>query len=338
MRHHGLKIAVSIGLAVALLGAFLWRAPLADVGAQLARVHLGLVIASALTALLSYFLRALRWGLILRPLGRPEVGDLWGCTAAGFATSTVLPARAGELVRPVLLSMRTSLPAAGCIASIVTERLADLTTVIALFGVGVLTARHRLAAAWLTPLTDAAVLVAAGLAVAFAAAWLLLRHREGATAWAVRLVPARWRSSVTAFIHHVLDGLQVIRSPLRLLQLASWSLVLWLVIGLQVAFLAAAFDFSLSPGQIAVMIAVSVIGLAVPTPGGVGGFHAAVQFALNSILGVPLAVASAFALVHHAVCFFPITAIGLVHIAGYGLSLGRARALGESAERLEEGS
>jgi uncharacterized protein (TIRG00374 family) len=338
MHHHGVKILVSIALAIALLGYFLWRAPLAEVGAQLSHVHLGLVVASAAVALLSYFLRSLRWGLILRPVGRPAVADLWGCTAAGFATSTVLPARAGELVRPVLLSLRSGLPTAGCIASIVTERLADLATVVSLFGIGVLTARHRLAAAWLTPLSDAAMLVAGGLIAAFAAAWFLLQHRTGATALAVRLVPSRWRGSAAAFIHHLLDGLQVIRSPLRLLQLAAWSLVLWLVIGLQVALLAAAFDFQLSPGQIAVMIAVSVLGLAVPTPGGVGGFHAAVQFALNSILGVPMAVASAFALVHHAVCFFPITAIGLVHIAGYGLSLGRARTLGESVERLEESS
>jgi len=110
--------------------------------------------------------------------------------------------------------------------------------------------------------------------------------------------------------------------------LGVWSLVLWLVIGLQAGLLARAFSTSLSFGQVFVLIAVSVIGLAVPTPGGVGGFHAAVQFALHQVLGIPLTVASAFALVHHAVCFFPITVIGLGYVAAWGIGVGGLRRLG----------
>jgi hypothetical protein len=42
-------------------------------------------------------------------------------------------------------------------------------------------------------------------------------------------------------------------------------------------------------------------------------------------VGVP--TATAFALLHHAICFFPITVLGLGYLAGVGLSLGRVRAL-----------
>jgi hypothetical protein len=76
---------------------------------------------------------------------------------------------------------------------------------------------------------------------------------------------------------------------------------------------------------------------AVPTPGGVGGFHAAIQFALTSLLDVDLPTATAFALLHHVVCFVPITILGLSYLAAVGLSLSRVRALEEaSAEGIGE--
>lgn len=318
-RRRALQIAISLALAIALFGYFLWRAPLAQVLQQLAGVRPWLLLASVAAALASYFLRALRWGVILRPVGPAAVTDLWGSTAAGFAASTVLPARAGEVVRPLLLAFRAQLPAAGTLASIVTERLADLAAVIFLFGLGVLSVGEGLSPSWVQPLRSAAFAVLVGLLVALALAWLLLHFRARAVDRLARLAPARFRDSVASFLGHLLDGIEVIRSPGRLLLLGAWSLVLWLVIALQALFLAQAFSASLSLAQIFVMIAVSVIGLAVPTPGGVGGFHAAVQFALHQVLGVPLSVASAFALVHHAVCFFPITVIGLAYLAAWGV-------------------
>jgi len=54
----------------------------------------------------------------------------------------------------------------------------------------------------------------------------------------------------------------------------------------------------------------AVLGLFVPTPGGVGGYHAAVQFALTSVFQVPIATATGVALIAHAVSFVPISIIG----------------------------
>lgn len=322
-RTNTVRAIVSLALAAALLALFLTRAPLGQVLVELRHVHPLLVALSVAAALLGYFLRALRWGHILRPVGRARPGDLWGCTAAGFAASTVLPARAGEIVRPALLSTRARLPLAGCLASIVTERLADAATVVACFGGGVLVAGDHVAASWRGSLHSAALLVALGLAVAFLLAWTLLRLRTAAVARLSTLAPARFRPGVSSFLHHLLDGLEVVRDPVRLIELGAWSALVWGVIVAQTWLLLAAFDIRLGPAEVVIMIAVSVLGLAVPTPGGVGGFHAAVQFALVQILSVPVAAASAFALVHHAVCFFPITIAGLWYVASHGLSMRR---------------
>src|SRR5258708_33474033 len=51
----------------------------------------------------------------------------------GFAASAVLPARAGEVVRPIVLARRTQVTLSSSFASVVFERVIDLATVLVLF-------------------------------------------------------------------------------------------------------------------------------------------------------------------------------------------------------------
>jgi uncharacterized protein (TIRG00374 family) len=329
---HTWKVVTSVTLAVLLFAVFLWTAPLGEVGRALAHVRPGWVVASLLAALASYTLRALRWGLILRPVGRAGTANLLGCTAAGFATSTVLPARAGEIVRPLLLSARTGMPAAATLASILTERLLDGASVLVLFAAGVVFARDDFRPGSLGLLRNAAVLTSVGLVAAIALVWFLLGHRTGTVHRLASLAPERFRTRAESFFNHLLDGLEVIRSPLRLLEITIWSLGLWLVIGWQLTLLARGFGFQMNLGQSFAVVAISVVGLAVPAPAGVGGFHWAIRVGLTQFMTVDVSTATAFALLHHAICFFPITVLGLAYLGAVGLSLGRVRALeGEPA-------
>ncbi len=324
---HLWKVAASIALAVALFAVFLWTAPLREVGATLARVKIGWVVASVAVALATYTLRALRWGLILRPVGRAGAANVIGCTAAGFATSTVLPARAGEIVRPLLLSARTGMPAAATLASILTERLLDGATVLLLFGAGVLFVAGGIDPASLPLLRDMALLTSAGLVAAIVLVAFLLRRREATVRRVAGWAPERFHDRVVSFLHHLLDGLEVLRTPRRLLEIAAWSLGLWVVIGWQLVLLGKAFGLELTLGQAFVVVAVSVIGLAVPAPAGVGGFHWAIRFGMSQLLGVDVSTSTAFALIHHAICFFPITVLGLGYLAAVGVSIGKVRSL-----------
>ena len=58
-------------------------------------------------------------------------------TAVGFAASSLLPARAGELIRPYFLSRHEAISATGAFATVVIERTVDLLTVVALLTVSI---------------------------------------------------------------------------------------------------------------------------------------------------------------------------------------------------------
>jgi len=70
-----------------------------------------------------------------------------------------------------------------------------------------------------------------------------------------------------------------------------------------------------------------VVGVAMPTPGAVGGFHTMYKFAVTTFFGVPNDRAVGAAIVLHAASFVPVTLLGLAFMAREGLSFGRMREL-----------
>ena len=85
-----------------------------------------------LMAVITYALRAWRWGYLLAPLARVPLMRLFSITNVGFAAGLVIP-RAGEVVRPYLVARHHGLKTSAAFASIILERLFDLITVLALF-------------------------------------------------------------------------------------------------------------------------------------------------------------------------------------------------------------
>jgi len=64
---------------------------------------------------------------------------------------------------------------------------------------------------------------------------------------------------------------------------------------------------------------VTTLGLAIPTPGGIGGFHKACQIVLTKFYGFDLDSSVAVAVVFHAVGTVPVLVTGLLLFAREGL-------------------
>ncbi|MGQ9496095.1 MAG: lysylphosphatidylglycerol synthase transmembrane domain-containing protein [Thermoanaerobaculaceae bacterium] len=316
-----LQTSVSIVLALSLLVFFFRQVSFRELVGLLRSLGFAPILWAVALALASYTARAFRWGLILSPVGKAPFSTLLGCTFAGFATSSVLPARLGELVRPLLLSSRAHLPTGATLASIIAERLLDLATVVSLALLALLwrsQAQQRLVATFLW--------VAGGVLALGLFLMLVVRRRAAFAEFLARKAKSRFSQKLAGFLQEILNGLAFWGRPSHAALLGLWSLVTWGLVLAQVAVTGRAFHHALSPGQATLVLAISVVGLAVPTPGGVGGFHAAIQFALVQVVGWPVATATAYALVHHAICFVPVTLAGI----GYMLAVGASwRALSE---------
>src|SRR5690349_20998372 len=115
------------------------------------------------------------------------------------------------------------------------------------------------------------------------------------------------------------------RDPSRLATALILSFPMWLSIAAGIWLTSRAFHITFPyPGSFLVMT-VLVVGVAAPTPGGVGGFHAAYQFAVTEFFAAPYDRAVGAAIVLHALSFVPVTLLGLAFMAREGLTFGKAR-------------
>jgi glycosyltransferase 2 family protein len=111
----------------------------------------------------------------------------------------------------------------------------------------------------------------------------------------------------------------------------AWSMVLWVAIATQVWVLVRAFDIVMPFAGSFLITAMLVVGVAVPTPGGVGGSHEALRLGVTSFYAADNNAAVGAAILQHAVNFVPILLLGLWFIAQDGLSLSGLRAEAASA-------
>ena len=329
MARRALRIGLSLVLMVVLLAVFLWNVDFTEVGKSIAGADPLLLIAASSVALLSYWLRALRWQFILLPVGRVRHTSVLLTTAVGYAALSLLPARMGDLIRPVLLARRERIPTSASLASILTERVFDLWTVVLFFLIFIVwpprmpnldeQARHSLEV-----LSFSGYVVGAGLVVATLILLGLFRYQERMVDLLTRPVTwlrASWKQPIANFFHHFLDGLRVIQRPRDLVVTMVASVVMWYVIFWQVRLTLLAFDVDLPLRAAFLIVTLAVIGLAVPTPGGVGGFHKATQVGMTMFFGIGLNEATGVAIAYHAICFVPITIVGLLCLPLLGVKL-----------------
>ncbi|MCC6130111.1 MAG: flippase-like domain-containing protein [Acidobacteria bacterium] len=341
-----LNIGISLGLTALLLTLFLRNLDFAQVGHSIRNAD-PLWLGSALVASLVVIpIRSWRWTILLHHAGPLRQTDAIAATCIGFAATTLLPARAGEVVRPVALARMSDKPVSPFLASVGLERLIDLIVILLLFLAFALGGYmpQGLAPAERTAfliLQRSAYLAGTGSIIVLAVMTFLAVRRDLRTRWASKFLsflPERFEHRLRPILMGLLQGLDALDCPKRGLLLASSSIFMWLVICLQLYATLRAFEFNFPFPITFWVLAWGILGLAIPTPGGVGGYHKAVAYSLTGFYGASTSEAAGFAIVSHAVSFVPITILGLAFLALQGTSFGRLAAESDSSPVPEKGA
>ena len=344
MRPHVRTILV-VSVAFALLALFLYNVDLWGVLAAIAAARPEWLALSLATMFLNLSIRALRWQYLLEPLAPTTFASAFRATAVGFAANAVLPARAGEVIRPYFLAKQAPtdhqgrMTATGAFATIILERLLDVVTVLVMLASLVFVFGKDLSGVNPTGFAlvkwagaSAAVVSTSALAVLFLLAGD--PERLGRTmARLERVLPSRLAGLIAGVAEKFARGLGAIRRPGRLLAALAWSLPLWLCIALGIWSMAMAFRFAIPFTGSFLMIALLTLGVAVPTPGAVGGFHEAFRVGATMFYGAPDAAAVGAAIVLHLFTIGPALLLGLFFAAQEVLNMGSMQRLANQAEQ-----
>jgi len=345
MRSH-IRTVVVLALAVGLLAWFLHNVDLGRVAADIIRARPEWLALSFATMFVNLAIRSWRWKYLLEPLGATSFGSAFRATAVGFAASSVLPARAGELIRPYFLARQRRdgsrddrMTATGAFATVILERLLDIVTVLVLLALYVfvfdrdLAVTNPVAVVWLKWIGATA---AAGALAALVLLFILAGDpkRLGRTmARLERVVPSALAGLIARVAEKFALGLGAIRRPRRLLVALLWSFPLWIAIGAGIWAVAIAFRIALPFSGTFLIIALLSLGVTLPTPGAVGGFHAAFRYGATAFFGASDDAAVGAAIVAHVLSQGPSLMLGLFFAAQEGLNLAGMERLARQAEQ-----
>ena len=275
--------------------------------ARAAHQRLWWLIAALVPFGLGNVARGLRWRSLFARGRRPPAGAVTDAMMVGYLYNNIMPARAGEAARVVVLTQRSDTAPVEIVGTIVLERLYDVFAILVIFFA---------AEPWLPHVSwfGAAALAAIILAVLLAAAAIVLAVYEDRPVRLLLRPLARFSlfsgERLERTIDELVHGLSGLRHPSLALEAFMWTIAAWLMTALSSYFVAVAFHLHL-PLASGVLVAVAVgLGMILPSPpAAVGVFEGAALIALSAY-GIPHSSALPYAVVLHLVNFVPFVLVG----------------------------
>jgi uncharacterized protein (TIRG00374 family) len=300
-----------VGIAVSLIFAYLAVRDIdaAALGDGLRRTNVWTLVPAGLVLAVAVVLRAVRWRILLSPPYRPSIRVVTGAVLIGYFFNTILPARAGEAARVVVLKQRAGTPRFESVGTVGAERVLDVLVLLAVF----------FASAPFVPRTDwlgralalgaAAFVVLSVLVVAFAVygqrpARLLLRP--------LTLLPGISRERTETGAANLVGGFSVFRRPRIALRATVLTAVSWLLIAFSLWLVMLGFDLGVGfEAGLLVVVATNLAMILPSGPAAVGVFEAATIVALATF-GVDRTVALSYGIVVHALNALPYIPAGYI--------------------------
>lgn len=320
------------------------------------------IIPTIMVIFLSHYLRAVRWSTLIAPIKKVSILNLFSATMIGFMANSILPARVGEIIRPVVIARRENIKITTCFATVVMERIFDVLSIIVFasllfFFLPSETSQNKRAgminhveastkdlkegqesyssAANKEGYTDTSkvikqlkkwsvVLAFFGI-LAITTLFLLSVYPQKAGAVLEKLLflfPHHLKDKLINFLHSFIAGLQILDNKKQLLWIGILSLIIWFFNAASVYVLCYSFNIGLSFAGACFVIVCLALAVALPQAPGFIGVFHIATQKSLAIFGVGLSSAQSYAITLWALSVIPVTLAGLLFLWREGMSLG----------------
>lgn len=305
---------------------------LADVWEQMKRANYWWLIPGIFVYFLAVWARAWRWHYLIRPIKSVPTSTMFPIVCIGYLGNNIYPARAGEVLRAVILKQKEQVAVSASLATIVIERIFDGVIMLGFIFINLSELGQLTQGAGVIGSISIQFIALAGT-LAFGGALLLFFivaiYPQPAKIFAGKFidifVPHRFRDGAKGIVEKFLGGLESLRSPRDVLMVFVTSIVIWLLETGKYWFVMHAFPFEVSFFTLMLMNGVVNLATTIPSaPGYIGTFDAP-GIAVLTAYGVDPAVAASYTLILHVALWVPITAVGAYYLAREGIRLAEAQ-------------
>ncbi len=270
------------------------------------------------------WVRAWRWHYLLKPIKEIPTKTMFPITTIGYMGNNIYPARAGEVLRAVILKRKEGVSVSASLATIIVERIFDGVVMLAFVFVNLPElAKLTSASGFVGNIQQVAVIgtgVFIGALVIFLVAAMFPQMTARIGLWFIyRLTPKRLHERIINLMNKFLDGLASLRLPWNVLMVFFTSVIIWLLETGKYWFVMHAFDFTVSFFALMLMNGIVNLATTIPSaPGYIGTFDAP-GIAVLTAYGVDQATAAGYTLTLHVALWLPITLLGAYFLAKEGI-------------------
>jgi glycosyltransferase 2 family protein len=265
-------------------------------------------------SVISYILRALRWRILLNagasaPL---PVSMVFRANMAGYLGNNVLPARAGEVIRSLIVSSQSSLSRAYVLTTAASERMMD-AIVLVLWG-SLTLSRVSSKPAWMEGVARTMTVVAAAGALAL----MVLPHVEGLVQRVVRWlpVPPALQERMKLMVGQILLAIRAFHHLGRFVSFAALTALIWAADATSMLVSARGLGLAMPFPAAVLLLTAMGLGSALPSTPGYVGIYQFVAVTVLAAFGISRDQALAYSLVTQALAYATVIVLGVPGLYG----------------------
>lgn len=328
-----LGLVLSFFISIIFLFLALKKVDAKEIGELLLKVNLSYFFLTILITFLAFFLRALRWKILLRPLKTFPLSMIFNATMIGFMCNYTLPARVGEVIRAYLVGTRGNISKSAAFATIIVERVMDLfilsflsAIVLIFFDVPLYLKKIGITIFILN------ILIFILLVTIHKKSTLFIKIIEKPLSIFGEKLKEKIKILLLAFI----KGLKILENPSSFLLATFISLVIWSITGLLFYVLFFSLQIRLPLYAAFLDMIMLTFGIMIPsTAGFIGTFQFFVKEGLM-IFNVDPNMALSYSILLYATQFLLVVGVGLISLWLWGLTFKNLKIKASSYNLLEK--
>lgn len=314
-----LKFIAFLATGLILLWLAFRKTDFTRLSADLKNADYSWLILSLLFGFMAYVSRAIRWNLLIHPLGyKPSLSSSFHALMTGYLANLALP-RIGEITRCVALGKREKIPVDKLFGTVVIERTIDFISLLIIMLFLLFTGSSQigkfLRESIIYPVKEKViaafgstwVLWLAILALLLVSFFLLFINRK-------KLLKIRFFAKIFAVTRGIIDGLKTITSMQQKWKFIFHTVFIWVNYALMTWVLVFALESTshISFPESIFLLVIGGLAMSAPVQGGIGIFHITISRGLQVVEGVPLEDGLVYALLAHESQLIFIAIVGTI--------------------------
>lgn len=296
-----LKFLLYLSLGLLILWLAFRKVAFKDIKEGLLSANYVWLVFSLFFGIAAYFVRALRWRLLIDPLGyNPSLSNAFHAVVFGYLANIAVP-RIGEVSKCVALGRKESIPVDKLFGTILLERAIDIISILAITVTFVLFASDTVKQFFIDSIYQP-IRSSFGLTLGF---WLLTGTFLILVILLVLLrkrVPKnRFIARVFGFIRGIADGFVSITKMEKRWLFLFLTIIMWLCYTLMSWFVVYCLESTslLGLNDAVFILIIGSFGMMVPVQGGFGAFHYIVSNGLAIVYGITIEDGLIYSIISH---------------------------------------